>query len=110
MSQLELESNGGNLPILHIANADRLEEPVWFSENAMTNILSLAVIKCEYEVSYDGDNLIIHHALRRYPDMDFKPHSSRLRVLDVNDSQSHASYTFVAICQKYATFHQAPDS
>ena len=68
---------------------------MWFFEKAMTNILSLAVVKREYQVRYDEDYFIIHRAKHRYPDMVFKPHSSGLHVLDVNDSQSHASYSFV---------------
>ena len=92
---LELESNGGKLPISTIASVDGFEEEVWFSEEAMTNILSLAVVKREYEVSYDGDDFIIHRAKHGFPDMFFKPHSSGLHVLDVDDSRSHASYSFV---------------
>ena len=85
---LELESNGGKLPISSIANVDGFEKSVWFSEDAMTNILSLSQVKQEYDVSYDGDDFIIHRAKRGYPDMVFKPHSSGLHVLDVNDSRS----------------------
>ena len=93
--QLELESNGGKLPISSIADVDGFEKSVWFSEDAMTNILSLSQVKQEYDVSYDGDDFIIHRAKRGYPDMVFKPHSSGLHVLDVNDSRSQASYSFV---------------
>ena len=66
----------------------------------MTNILSLAVVKREYEVSYDGDDFIIHRAKHGFPDMIFKPYSSGLHVLDVNDSWSHASYSFVETVAK----------
>jgi hypothetical protein len=92
---LELESNGGKLPISSIANVDGFEKSVWFSEDAMTNILSLSQVKQEYDVSYDGNDFIIHRAKRGYPDMVFKPHSSGLHVLDMNDSRSQASYSFV---------------
>ncbi len=57
----------------------------------MTNILSLSQVKQEYDVSYDGDDFIIHCAKRGYPDMVFKTHSSGLHVLDVHDSRSQAS-------------------
>ena len=43
--KLSLESNGGKLPISDIATYEGFEESVWFSEEAMTNILSLAVVK-----------------------------------------------------------------
>jgi len=93
--QLELKSNGGKLPIPSIADVDGFEKSVWFSEDAMTNFLSLSQVKQEYDVSYNGDDFIIHRAKRGYPHMVFKPHSSGLHVLDVNDSRSQASYSFV---------------
>jgi hypothetical protein len=93
--QLELESNGGSLSISSIANLDGFEKAAWFSEDAMTNILSLTEVKKEYDVSYDGDDFIIHRAKRGYPDMVFKPHATGLHVLDVYDSRSQASYSFV---------------
>jgi hypothetical protein len=54
--QLELASNGGNLPIDTIANINGFEEAVWFLGEAMTNILSLAVVKQEYKVIMTGMN------------------------------------------------------
>jgi hypothetical protein len=93
--ELSLESNGGKLPISDIATYEGFGELVWFLEEAMTNILSLAVVKRVYEVSYDGDAFIIHRVRHGYPDMVVKPHASRLQVLDTNDPQSVASYAFV---------------
>jgi len=92
---LELESNRGKLPISSIADVDGFEKSFWFSEDATTNILSLSQVKQEYDVSYNWDDFIIHRAKRRYPDMVFKPHLSGLHVLDVNDSRSQASNSFV---------------
>jgi hypothetical protein len=45
--ELSLHSNGGTLPIKNIADFDGFEESVWFSKQAMTNILSLAKVKLE---------------------------------------------------------------
>ena len=74
--QLELESNRGKLPIDNIADIDGFGEAVWFSGEAITKILSIAVVKQEYEVSYDGDDFIIHRAKHGFPYMI----SSRTRV------------------------------
>jgi hypothetical protein len=52
--------NGGKLPISSIADIDGFDKKVWFSEDAMTNILSHSQVKLEYNVSYDGDDFIIH--------------------------------------------------
>jgi hypothetical protein len=49
---------------------------VWFSKQAMTNILSLAKVKLEYPVSYSGDDFIVHRAKHGYTYMVFKPHPS----------------------------------
>ncbi len=58
--ELSFHSNGGTLPIKNIANFDGYKESVWFSKQAMTNILSLAKVKQEYPVSYNSDDFIVH--------------------------------------------------
>jgi hypothetical protein len=93
--ELSLQSNGGTLPISDIANFNGFEEAVWYSNDAMTNILSLSRVKHEYDVSYDGEDFIIHRAKHGYADMVFKPHLSRLHVYDQDDPQDHASYSFI---------------
>ena len=40
--RLSLESNGGKLSIADIANFEGFEAPVWFSQDAITNILSFS--------------------------------------------------------------------
>jgi hypothetical protein len=74
--ELPLQSNGGTLPISDIADCNGFEESVWYSDDAMTNILSLSHVKHEYAVSYDGKDFIIHRAKHEYTDMVFKPHPS----------------------------------
>jgi hypothetical protein len=46
--ELSLQSNGGTLPIPDIANFNGFEEAVRYSNDAMTNILSLSCVKREY--------------------------------------------------------------
>jgi hypothetical protein len=94
--ELSRQSNGGTLPISDIANFNGFEESVWYSDDAMINILSLSYVKCEYAVSYDREDFIIHHAKHGYIDMVFKPHLSGLHVYDQDDPQGHASYSFIA--------------
>ncbi len=97
--ELSLQSNGGTLPIPNIANFNGFEESVWYSDDAMTNILSLSRVKREYAVSYDGEDFIIHRAKHGYTDMVFKPHPSRLLVYYQDDPQGHASYSFIAMVE-----------
>jgi len=93
--KLSLQSNGGTLPISDIANYKGFEETVWYSNDAMTNILSLSRVKREYEVIYDGEGLIFHRAKHGYSDMVFKPHPSGLHVYDQHHPRGHASYSFI---------------
>ena len=92
---MNLESNGGYLPISEIADVKGFKQSVWFSKKAITNILSLLEVKKEYPVSYDRDNFIVHRASHGYPDMVFKPHPTGLHVWNINDPRSQASYVFV---------------
>ena len=75
--ELSLKGNGGTLPIKNIADYNGFEELVGFSENAMTNILSLARARQEYQVSYNGDDFIIHHAKHGYTDIVFRPETEK---------------------------------
>jgi hypothetical protein len=93
--KLKLTSNGGNLPILEVADFDRFNKEVWYSEDTIINILSLSLVKHKYSISYDGEDFIIHRAKHGYADMVFKPHPSGLHVYDPDDPQGHASYSFV---------------
>ncbi len=97
--ELSLQSNGGTLPISDIINFNGFEESVWYSNDAMTNILSLSCIKREYAVSYDGEDFIIQRAKHGYTDMVFKPHPGELHVYDQDDPQGHASYSFIKMVE-----------
>jgi hypothetical protein len=93
--QLQLASNGGNQPISEVADFNRFNKEVWYSEDMITNILSLSLVKREYSISYDGEDFIIHQGKHGYADMVFKPHPSGLHVYDPDDPWGHASYSFV---------------
>jgi hypothetical protein len=101
--QLKLTSNGGNLPISEVADFDGFNKEVWYSEDAITNILSLSLVKHEYSISYDGEDFIIHQAKHGYADMMFKPHPSGLHMYDPDDPRGHASYSFVETVEENMT-------
>jgi hypothetical protein len=48
-----LKSNGGKLPINEVADFKGFKREMWFSRNAMTNILSFSLVKSEYNITYD---------------------------------------------------------
>ena len=93
--EMQLKSNGGKLPITEIADFEGFEEAVWFSERAMTNILSLARVKKEYPVTYEGDDFIIHRSSKGFSDMVFVPDPSGLHVYDPCDKRGLASFCFL---------------
>jgi hypothetical protein len=66
----------------------------------MTNILSLAKVKLEYPVSYNGDDFIVHHAKHGCTDMFFKPNPSGFHVFDEDDPRGLASYSFIATVEE----------
>jgi hypothetical protein len=111
--QLQLKSNGGNLPIFEVADFDGFNKEVWYLEEAITNILSLYLIKHECSISYDGEDFIIHRAKHGYADMVFKPHPSGLHVYDPDDPRGHASYSFVETVEENTALfnkHQIVDA
>jgi len=61
----------------------------------MTKILSFLLVKSEYDITYDGEDFIIHWAANGYPDMVFKPHKSGLHVYDPDNPRGLASYSFM---------------
>jgi len=91
---VSLKSNGSTLTINKIADFKGFEEEVWFSTDAMTNILSFALVRAEYNISYDGEAFIVHRSDNRYNDMVFIPHSSGLHVYNPDDPRGLASYSF----------------
>ena len=92
---MDLHSNGGQLHSTTIGNYEGFDEDVWHNDQAITNVLSLTLVKKEYPVSYDGEAFIIHRAASGYSDMVFVPHPSGLHVWDPQDPRGLASYVFV---------------
>ena len=60
----------------------------------MTNILLFALVRAEYNISYDGEAYIVHRSDNGYNDMVFIPHSSGLHVYNADDPRGLPSYSF----------------
>ena len=50
-----LKRNGGTMKVNHKATINCYERPVWFSKDAITNIVALKNIIRKYRVTYDSD-------------------------------------------------------
>ena len=78
-----------------IANFEGFETETCFLRYAMANILSFALVRKEYHITYDGEDFIIHWVSKGYLDMVFKPHKSGLHVYVPDIPRGVANYLFV---------------
>jgi hypothetical protein len=81
---MTLTSNGGLMSVNKIADIGNNKPPIWFSKNAIANILSLKDAIPRYRVTYDSNDMqfIIHCNERGLSNMLFKMHSSGLHYYD----------------------------
>ena len=59
---MRLKSNGGMMKVNHKATINSYECPVWFSKDAITNIIALKNIIRKYRVAYNSDEstFVVH--------------------------------------------------
>jgi hypothetical protein len=80
--KMRLKSNGGTMMVSHKATVAGYNQDVWFSKNAITNIISLKNLIKQYQVTYDSrDQMFVVHR-DHLPDMEFKMHESGLHYYD----------------------------
>ena len=78
---LRLKSNGGIMKIDQQATLKGFEGPVWYSPDAIANILALRDVKRKYRVTYDSDEsmFVVHREHTGKPNnMNFIEHESGL--------------------------------
>ena len=86
---LTLHSNGGSLEVHHMASIGEGKPDVWFSDKAITNILSLKEVIKTYHVTYDSHDeaFIVYRQDHGMPNMIFRMHSSGLHIYDPKRSE-----------------------
>ena len=64
----------------HKATINGYERPVWFSKDAMTNIIALKNIIRQYRVTYDSDEstFVVHRKAAIKNNMEFRMHANGL--------------------------------
>jgi hypothetical protein len=89
-----LKSNGGVMTLRQKASVPGYPTKVWFSKDAITNIVSLANLRKMYVVSYHSTDpaFVVHREEYGLPDMRFVEHPSGLHYYDPNDG---ANFQFV---------------
>ena len=86
---LTLHSNGGSMEVSMMADIGKHTPAVWFSTNAITNILSLKEVIKTYRVTYDSydGEFVVYRQGQGLPNMIFKMHSSGLHYYDPKRSE-----------------------
>ena len=77
---MKLQSNGGTMLIKHKASITGYEGDVWYSKNAITNIIALSNLIKQYQVTYDSNDkmFVVHRQQQGKPDMEFRQHETGL--------------------------------
>jgi hypothetical protein len=83
-SNMRLKSNGGTMVVIRKATMEGYNKNVWFSTQAITNIIALRNLIHQYRVTYDSDDLmfVVHRESESKPNMEFKMHKSGLHYYD----------------------------
>ena len=84
MKPLHLKSNGGLVKVYQMAEIGDGNTKVWFFKNAITNILSLQMVRQHYPVTYHCKHgqFVVHQVEYRKPNMIFQMHPSGLHIYD----------------------------
>jgi hypothetical protein len=79
-SSMQLKSNGGAMVVTHKSTMTGYKKTVWFSTQAITNIIALHNLIDQYNVKYDSDDLmfVVHRELDSEPNMELRMHESGL--------------------------------
>jgi hypothetical protein len=79
-SPLQLRSNGRTMLLTKQDTINNYNQKVWYSADAITNILSLKNLKKQYQVTYNSDNgyFVVHRKEFGLPNIIFKEHLSGL--------------------------------
>jgi hypothetical protein len=88
-SNMNLNSNGGTMVVTRKATMKGYNKTVWFSTQAITNIIALRNLIYQYRVTYDSDNFmfVVQRESESNPNMEFKMHKSGLHYYDPRKEQ-----------------------
>jgi hypothetical protein len=73
---MQLLSNAGSMTVKKMATIPNFQDRVWYSSQAVTNILYLVIIKQQYRVTYDSweDSFVVYCQDHGLDDIIFKLH------------------------------------
>ena len=90
---MRLKSYGGTMTVSHQATVKFCHNSVWFSENVVTNIISLRNLRLQYLVTYNIEEMlfIVHRESEGKTNIQFRMHDSGLHYFFPRDQE----FTFV---------------
>ena len=97
-SAMRLKSNGGSMSVTRKATIPGYRQSVWFSKEAITNIIALANMTKQYRVTYDSNDelFVVHREKFCLPNMEFRKHWSGLHYYDPRDENGNLVFNTVA--------------
>jgi hypothetical protein len=95
LTELQLKSNGGILHLKCVVDFPGVDHDVWFNdkEKCLTNILAMALVKKEYDITNNNNAFIVHQAKKGYPEMVFVPQKSGLHVYNPEEKVLQVMYS-----------------
>ena len=106
-STMHVRSNGGSMKVTQQAELKGYHKPVWFSKEAITNIIALKNIIQQYRVTYNSSDhaFVVHRESYGKRNMVFRMHSSGLHVWDPYGTTNDKGVTLVnTVCENMANF------
>jgi hypothetical protein len=85
--KMRLKSDGGTMMVSHKASMKGRKKDVWFSKDAITNVIALSNLIKQYRVACDSKDqmFVVHRETQNKPNMEFKMHASGLHCFDPRD-------------------------
>ena len=107
---MRLKSNGGTMKVNHNATINGYERPVWFSKNAITNIIAIKNIIRKYQVTYNSDKstFVVHCKAAKKNNMEFRMHANGMHCYDSREDITEFAFLETVAGNK-KRFYQATD-
>jgi hypothetical protein len=85
--KMRLKSNGGSMIVSHKASMKGHNNDVWFSKDAITNVIALSDLIKQHRVACDSKDqiFVVHRETQNKPNMEFKMHKNGLHCFDPRD-------------------------
>ena len=103
---MTLSTNGGTITTNKQCKLDNLDQEVWFNKKFITNVLSLAMLKNKYRITYDSNKdgaFVVHRPNKT--NLIFRQHPAGLHLLDMSKGEGPTEISLVeTVVDRESTF------